>query len=234
MVLLGLVVAGLGFLNVRPPDTYDVPDGARSGDLGLQPCRYTTESGDVPADCGALVVPENRRDPASELIALPVIRIRAAGPVTGDPIFRLNGGPGATNLDFPQAARLRAGHDVVLVGYRGVDGSRRLDCPEVDAALQYSADLVSDATLRAATDGFEACSRRLTGDGVDLTGYSIPQRADDLEAARTALGYPRINLLSTSAGTRTETAFQKPTTGATYGRRPTADGRTSGRFPAPH
>jgi pimeloyl-ACP methyl ester carboxylesterase len=207
LVLLGLVVAGLGFLNVRPPDTYDVPGGARSGELALQPCEYTTESGDVPADCGALVVPENRRDPASDLIALPVVRIRAAGPVTGDPIFRLNGGPGATNLEFPQAGRLLAGHDVVLVGYRGVDGSRRLDCPEVDAALRSSADLASDATQRAATDGFTACSRRLTDDGVDLTGYSIPQRADDLEAARTALGYSRINLLSTSAGTRTAMVY---------------------------
>jgi pimeloyl-ACP methyl ester carboxylesterase len=38
---------------------------------------------------------------------------------------------------------------------------------------------------------------------VDLAGYSLPQRVDDLEAARTALGYGPIDLLSESAGTRT-------------------------------
>ena len=44
---------------------------------------------------------------------------------------------------------------------------------------------------------------RLQADGVDLAGYGIPQRVDDLEAARKALGYGRIDLLSESAGTRT-------------------------------
>ena len=34
-------------------------------------------------------------------------------------------------------------------------------------------------------------------------GYSLPQRVDDLEAARKALGYDRVDLVSESAGTRT-------------------------------
>jgi len=42
----------------------------------------------------------------------------------------------------------------------------------------------------------------LAGDGVDLAGYGLPQRVDDLEAARKALGYGRIDLLSESLGTR--------------------------------
>ena len=40
-------------------------------------------------------------------------------------------------------------------------------------------------------------------DGVDLAGYTLPQRVDDLDAARKALGYERVDLLSESAGTRT-------------------------------
>ncbi len=56
---------------------------------------------------------------------------------------------------------------------------------------------------RARADAFRACADRLTDDGVDLAGYSLPQRVDDLEAARRALGYGRIDLLSESAGTRT-------------------------------
>ena len=39
-------------------------------------------------------------------------------------------------------------------------------------------------------------------DGVDLAGYGLPQQADDIEAARLALGYKQIDLLSESAGTR--------------------------------
>ena len=35
-------------------------------------------------------------------------------------------------MNFPDASRFAGNHDVVLVGYRGVDGSSRLDCPEVD------------------------------------------------------------------------------------------------------
>ena len=50
---------------------------------------------------------------------------------------------------------------------------------------------------------FRSCAERLQADGVDLAGYSLPERVDDLEAARRALGYGRIDLLSESAGTRT-------------------------------
>ena len=84
-------------------------------------------------------MPENRADPRSRLIALPVTRILARSSHPLAPIFHLNGGPGITNMTFPQANRLAAQHDVVMVGYRGVDGSSVLNCPEVTAALENSA-----------------------------------------------------------------------------------------------
>lgn len=202
MAVSGLVLLGLGVLLVWPADTLEVPDGAAAGSLTMQACEYETEAGQVPADCGTLVVPETRSDPGSELIALPVVRVRATG-TPREPIFRLGGGPGNTNMTFPQASRLTDGHDVVLVGYRGVDGSRRLDCAEVTGALQNSGDLAAAETTLA----FRACAQRLTKDGVDLTAYSVVQRVEDMEAARTALGYPRINLLSSSAGTRTAMVY---------------------------
>ncbi|GAA4712456.1 alpha/beta hydrolase [Phytohabitans rumicis] len=205
--ITGVLTLALGFLSLRPEETLAVPAGARSGALSLEECTYDTEAGSLAADCGTLVVPENRRDPESDLIALPVIRIKATGPNPGEPIFRLNGGPGATNLEFPQASRLTEGHDVVLVGYRGVDGSRRLDCPEVTEALRHSADLGGAESKKEYVDAFAACARRLADDGVDVTGYSIPQRVDDLETARTALGYQKINLISSSAGTRTAMVY---------------------------
>ena len=81
LVALGLValaVAGLGYLRL-PSGTapVSVPHGAHAGQLTLTPCTYSTEDGGYAADCGTLVVRENRHDRGSRLIALPVTRIRA-------------------------------------------------------------------------------------------------------------------------------------------------------------
>jgi pimeloyl-ACP methyl ester carboxylesterase len=84
-----------------------------------------------------------------------------------------------------------------------VDGSSVLNCPEAESALKHSTDLLGEKSFRAFADGLRSCANRLTEDGDDLAGDSLPQRVDDLEGARVALGYERIDLLSESAGTRT-------------------------------
>jgi pimeloyl-ACP methyl ester carboxylesterase len=204
LALMGVLVLGLAYLKLgTADDSISVPSGALAGDLILEPCTYSTENGDYAADCGTLVVPENRADPQSRLIALPVTRIKARSEHPAEPIFRLEGGPGVTNMKFAKASRFADDHDVVLVGYRGVDGSVRLDCPEVVSALKHSTDFLGEASFRAFGDGLRACANRLTDDGVDLAGYGLPQQVEDLEAARKALGYDRIDLVSESAGTRT-------------------------------
>ena len=204
LMVIGLVALGLAYLKLgTADDPVSVPAGAQAGDLILDPCTYSTEDGNYAADCGTLVVPENRADPDSRLIALPVTRIKARSNDPAEPIFRLQGGPGLTNMEFSRASRFADDHDVVLVGYRGVDGSVRLDCPEVVSALKHSTDFLGEASFRAYGDGLRACADRLTDDGVDLAGYGLPQQVDDLEAARVALGYDRIDLVSESAGTRT-------------------------------
>ena len=204
LALIGLVVLGLGYLRFSPDaGSVSVPKGAHAGQLTLHSCNYETAKGSYAADCGTLVVPETRADPQSRLIALPVTRIRARSQHPGTPIFRLEGGPGITNMKFSNASRFAANHDVVLVGYRGVDGSVRLDCPEVESALKHSTDYLGEKSLHSYGDALRSCAHRLTGDGVDLAAYGLTQQVEDLEAARTALGYKRIDLLSESAGTRT-------------------------------
>jgi pimeloyl-ACP methyl ester carboxylesterase len=204
LALIAVLVGGLAYLHFAPsPGLVAVPEGAKAGDVSLEPCTYATEKGSYAADCGTLVVPENRAEPQSRLIALPVTRIRARSGQPGEPVFRLEGGPGLTNMKFSKASRLAAGHDVVLVGYRGVDGSVRLDCPEVVSALKRSSGFLAVKSMRAYADALRSCAKRLTADGVDLAGYTLPERADDLDAARVALGYQRVDLLSESAGTRT-------------------------------
>ena len=139
MVVIGVMLLGLTYIGFASGDAaVSVPQGAHAGQLTMHPCTYATEKGAMPADCGTLVVPENRANPRSRLIALPVTRILARSSHPLAPIFYLNGGPGMTNMTFPQANRLAAQHDVVMVGYRGVDGSSVLNCPEVTAALENS------------------------------------------------------------------------------------------------
>jgi pimeloyl-ACP methyl ester carboxylesterase len=203
LAVIAVLVVGLAYLRFGPgDDTVSVWSGAKAGDVRMHACTYDTEQGGVPADCGTLVVPENRADRRSRLIALPVTRVRSRAAHPKEPIFRLEGGPGLSNMTFPQASRYRDDRDVVLIGYRGVDGSSRLDCPEVTSVLKRSPDFLAASSERARVDAFAACADRLQGDGVDLAGYTLAQRVDDFDAARRALGYDRIDLVSESAGTR--------------------------------
>src|SRR5688500_18173861 len=97
LVAIGLVVAGLAYLQLSKEGEVSVPDGAHAGQLTLHSCQYGTEDGDYAADCGTLVVPENRARSDSRLIAVPVTRIRARSEHPLEPIFRLEGGPGISN-----------------------------------------------------------------------------------------------------------------------------------------
>jgi hypothetical protein len=130
LALIALLACGLAYLRFAPDSgTVSVPEGAKAGDLTLERCDYATEKGSYEADCGTLVVSENRADPQSRLIALPVTRIHARSAHPKEPVFRLEGGPGKTNMQFKNASRFAGDRDVVLVGYRGADGSSVLDCP---------------------------------------------------------------------------------------------------------
>src|SRR4051794_31963389 len=106
LTVLALAAFGLGYLHFSGGnDAVSVPSGAHAGELTLHPCNYTTEKGSYAADCGTLVVPENRHDAQSRLIALPVTRIRATSAPAAEPVFRLQGGPGITNMSFEDASR---------------------------------------------------------------------------------------------------------------------------------
>ena len=200
VLLTGLVYVGAS----SSSGAVSVPQGAHAGQLAMHPCTY----GAYRADCGTLVVPEDRANPRSRLIALPVTRVLARSSHPLAPIFVLNGGPGITNMTFPQASRYAAQHDVVMVGYRGVDGSSVLNCPEVTAALESSADYLAKASLSAYSKAFASCAKRLERSGVDLAGYTLAEQAADIDAARVALGYRRIDLLSESEGTRLAMIYQ--------------------------
>ena len=153
-----------------------------------------------------LAVPENRHRPGTRALKLPLERITAAGNPSGVPVFVLGGGPGMSNLmaEVPRWAEgILAGRPIITVGYRGADGSVLLRCPEIAQAEQEATgDLLGPRMRTRIHQAMERSVARLRAEGVDLEGYSVAEVLEDIEAARKALGYERINLLGFSYGTR--------------------------------
>ncbi len=111
LVLITLAVLGLAYLRFAPGDgSVSVPAGARAGQLILEPCSYATENGRYDADCGTLVVPENRADAQSRLIALPVTRIQARSDHPAEPDLPARGrsGPHQHGLQEGEPVRRQA------------------------------------------------------------------------------------------------------------------------------
>jgi pimeloyl-ACP methyl ester carboxylesterase len=203
IIIIGL--SGAAAFWLRPPASkaVTVPPGAKAGDLLIAPCTVKIQKTEYAADCGTLVVPEYRGDPASRLIALPVQRIHSPAQNPAEPIFYLSGGPGTSNMSANPPTWLLDNHDYVKVGYRGVDGTPKLDCPDFAEAVRGTGNnLFGVVSLDAIGEAAAACASNLQSKGVDLRGYTIPEVVEDMEAARSGLGYERVNLLSESYGTR--------------------------------
>ena len=144
------------------------PLDAKAGSLTLKSGTFKTKSASYKADYGILVVPENREKADSRLVELPVIRIHAVNKNPAEPIFRLEGGPGLSNVKFKPRAYLLDNHDFVGVGYRGVDGSSVLDCPEIERAFKGEGDdVLGEESLKKMGEAWTDCASRLKQNGVD-------------------------------------------------------------------
>jgi len=153
-----------------------------------------------------LAVPENRHRLGARTIKLPLERLSAAGNPSGVPVFFFGGGPGSSNQvdEIPLWAEgIVAGHPIISMGYRGADGSVILRCPEIaQAEMEPTGDLLGPRMRARIHQAMERSVIRLRAEGVDLEGYSVAEVLEDIEAARKALGYERIDLLGFSYGTR--------------------------------
>lgn len=172
----------------------------------------------VPYEIGTMFVPENRSKRNSRQIGVGVLRVKARVATKAPPIFLLVGGPGVTLLDTigdksaPARRRLRywldysAGADLVIVEQRGFTlrgDMLKLHYPAMPLDRPTTvADNVAVTMALAKTAG--------TGNpGRDLAGYTIVECADDVDAVRQALGYPRISLLGASFGSQWSFAVMK-------------------------
>lgn len=155
-----------------------------------------------PAKFGTLIVKENRRNRNSRLINIPIIVVKAVKPNDSlAPIFALHGGPGESNLQkhlfFEELVQNR---DMVFVGYRGVDGSVKLDCPCYEKALKSDTLTLDNAEMifQLAAD---SCLNILKSQEINIEGYSMHEVVEDIEITRQILNYDSINFLAFSYGT---------------------------------
>ncbi len=199
ILAFGMIVSGCG------GNKYTYPESFRAradGEFVSQTSTFKTSSNTYAADFGTIAVAENRNNNSSRLIYLPVIRIRSRSKNPLEPILALAGGPGMSNMKWMPLDSLLEGHDFVMVGYRGVDGSTVLSCPELVEALKAEDKLLSEEALKRISQAWRLSIDRLKAQGADWDGYTIPETIMDMEAVRRALQYERINLLSESYGTR--------------------------------
>ena len=115
LLVIVIIIAVITTLFVRKQRLpIAIPVNARAGDLNFEPCDYKTKIATYKADCGTLIVPENRLNPTSRLIALPVKRVHAESDSPLDPIFYLGGGPGMSNMKFARSEERRVGKECRL------------------------------------------------------------------------------------------------------------------------
>lgn len=166
--------------------------------LSLKPCRVEGVKEEL--RCGVYNVFENRQTRKGRMLPLKIVLIPARHPHPEQgPIFFMAGGPGETATDLA-AFLLESGdaenHDVVIVDERGTGDGHRLDCPSPFADDNLEGYLNGPFDPAAA----RACRDEL-GRRYDLSQYTTPNFADDIDEVREAMGYDRINIAAGSFGT---------------------------------
>lgn len=146
---------------------------------------------------GWLVVAENRTDPNSPEIRLPVAIVHSPSGRREDPVVYLAGGPGVSGLPaaaYPRAYPWLEDRDFIVMGQRGTrDAEPALMCPEYRSAVKLGADVF---------DALRVCRHRLKASGIGLEHYHSAASAADLEDLRRVLELDAWNLYATSYGTR--------------------------------
>jgi pimeloyl-ACP methyl ester carboxylesterase len=159
------------------------------------------------ATCGFLVVPESRGRPRGRTIRLLVAKYPARSPEKQpDPVVYLAGGPGdiaPLEVNGLIAADFFRDRDILVLSQRGTMFSEpALTCPSIDdfARVALGLRFYSEATERAHLMATEACHRKLTATGADLSAYNSTESAADVADLRKVLGYTAWNIYGTSYG----------------------------------
>ena len=158
---------------------------------------------------GYLEVLENRNDPGSRTIQIPVyiFKSRSANPKP-DPVIYTVGGPGASTMPSAPYMNYYAyldDRDFILVEQRGNYYAKpHLGCPEWSQAVHTSNqpdfdDANYDELFETAA---RSCKERLEQNGIDLNGYNTNEIAADINDLVNVLNIEQYNLLTISYSTK--------------------------------
>jgi pimeloyl-ACP methyl ester carboxylesterase len=153
--------------------------------------------------CGTYEVYEHRVARSGRKIPLNIVVRPASGrnPFP-DPVFWLDGGPGAAATEMAKAGDkgflevLRGERDIVYVDQRGTGKSNGLFCNlggDPSNLTAYFGDLFPLDKVRTCREKLQRVA--------NLKLYTTPIAMDDLDEIRSALGYEKINLVAGSYGT---------------------------------
>ena len=153
---------------------------------------------------GYITVPENRGQPSSRIIRLPVVIVHSPSESPQpDPVVYLAGGPGSSALNtarFPGAYTFLQDRDLIIIGQRGTSYAEpSLECPEYEKALSAT---TSDNTKQSLALAAKECRARLIAEGIRIESYTSRESVADLEDLRKALKLKQWNLYGVSYGTR--------------------------------
>lgn len=174
----------------NPPQTQAVPR------LALEPC---TING-IGAECGYLHVPEDRNNPGGRILDLKIVIVPAReANHDPDPLFYISGGPGGITTgpgivitSHTWFWDVNDRRDIVYLDQRGTNGEHHLTCEPPSFSI-------SDATQQQVDGWIKQCLANLDG---DPRFYTTVPAVQDLDEARAALGYDKINLYGGSYGTK--------------------------------
>ena len=178
--------------------------------LELEDCRISIGPGypGTKARCGTLLRPENPADPASPEIQIRVAVVPALNLTPeSDPFLPIAGGPGQGSIEFYLQVKnalesVRRNRDILLIDQRGTGESSRMDCPIDDDALLFETEFTLDDTLEYIGQCLEDLPH-------DPRYFTTSVAVTDIEAAREALGYSRLNLYGVSYGSRVAQHFAR-------------------------
>jgi pimeloyl-ACP methyl ester carboxylesterase len=174
---------------------------------GACPPRVASSPAFVNAQCGQLIVPENRHKHSGKTISISVAIVPSiTQPPTHEPIFYMEGGPGGNAMEAVEflTPTLNRDRDLIVLAQRGtLDATPSLLCPEIDAFDAKAVSLVYDAPSTgilhvAAT---KACHDRLVSEGVDLSAYNSLENIEDFVDLRKVLNVSKWSIFGTSYGT---------------------------------
>jgi len=200
--ILPLTVVAVLAIAILMPVQADSRETAGTGSarLEMKPEKIQFQGKEFDGMRGTLYVPQNRTQPDSRVIELPVIVVKALGSNPDYPVFQFGGGPGLSNTSGQGVNELDLQkHDIVLVGYRGVDGTPTLSHPFFAEVLKMP-DALSDSGVRAIGKKAKQAVQQLRKEGIDISQFNIQNVIEDVEAARIALDYGKINITGGSFG----------------------------------